>query len=82
MKKKLIFLGTDSRYEPSYYFMKSKQEFLKQFHTVYSHTAVNLKNSLNKPSFVIGNLEVIHLKINLKNLILIFMKIFYQRRSF
>ena len=47
----IIFLGSDSRYEPSYYLMKSKQEFLKQFHTVYSHTAVNLKNSLNKPSF-------------------------------
>lgn len=50
-KENIIFLGSDSRYEPSYYLMKSKQEFLSQFSTIYSHTAVNLINSLNKPSF-------------------------------
>ncbi len=50
-KDNIIFLGSDSRYEPSYYLLKSKQEFLSQFHTVYYHTAVNLKNSINKPSF-------------------------------
>jgi hypothetical protein len=50
-KDNIIFLGSDSRYEPSYFLLNSKQEFLSQFHTVYSHTAVNLKNSLNEPSF-------------------------------
>lgn len=50
-KDNIIFLGSDSRYEPSYYLLKSKQEFLSQFHTVYYHTAVNLKNSINYPSF-------------------------------
>lgn len=50
-KDNIIFLGSDSRYEPSYFLLKSKQEFLSQFHTVYSHTAVNLKNSFNEPSF-------------------------------
>jgi len=51
-KENIIFLGSDTRYEPSYYLTKSKQEFLSQFDTVYSHTAVNLKNSYNSPSFV------------------------------
>ena len=50
-KDNIIFLGSDSRYEPSYFLLNSKQEFLSQFHTVYYHTAVNLKNSINKPSF-------------------------------
>ena len=50
-KDNIIFLGSDSRYEPSYFLIKSKQEFLSQFDTVYSHTAVNLKNSFNEPSF-------------------------------
>ena len=50
-KENVIFLGSDSRYEPSYYLLKSKQKFLSQFDTVYYHTAVNLKNSINKPSF-------------------------------
>ena len=50
-KDNIIFLGSDSRYEPSYFLLKSKQEFLSQFDTVYSHTAVNLKNSFNEPSF-------------------------------
>ena len=32
----IIFLGSDSRYESSYFLLKSKQEFLSQFDTVYS----------------------------------------------
>ena len=50
-KDNIIFVGSDTRYEPNYFLLKSKQEFLSQFDTVYSHTAVNLKNSFNEPSF-------------------------------
>jgi len=51
-KDNIIFLGSESRYEPSYFLLNSKQEFLSQFHTVYSHAAVNFKNSLNEPPFL------------------------------
>ena len=50
-KENIIFLSSETRYEPSYFLLKSKQEFLSQFQTVYSHTAVNLKNSINEPAF-------------------------------
>ena len=60
-------------------FNEVKQEFLKQFHTVYSHTAVNLKNSLNKPSFCNWKLNPFENKF--KESDIDFYENFYQRKQ-
>ncbi len=51
-KKNIIFLGSETRYQPSYFLLKSKKEFLSQFSTIYSPNYLNLRNSVNEPAFL------------------------------
>ena len=51
-KDNIIFLGSETRYEPSYFLLNSKREFLSQFDTIYSPNYLNLKNSINEPAFL------------------------------
>lgn len=80
-KENIIFLGSDTRYEPSYYLLDSKQKFLSQFQTVYSHTAVNLKNSVNEPSFCNWKLRGDPFEINFKDSDITFYENFYPKKT-
>ena len=51
-RNNIIFLGSETRYEPSYFLLNSKREFLSQFDTIYSPNYLNLKNSINEPAFL------------------------------
>ncbi len=51
-KKNIIFLGSETRYEPSYFLLESKKEFLNQFDSIYSPNYLNLNNSINEPAYL------------------------------
>mgnify|MGYP001197584379 FL=1 len=65
-KKNIIFLGSETRYEPSYFLLDSKKEFLSQFNVIYSPNYLNLENSINEPAFLNWKLRGDPFEINYK----------------
>ena len=55
--KNIYFLNSETRYDPSYFLLPSKKQFLNQFQYVYSPNFVNLNNSINTPPFLMWRLR-------------------------
>ena len=80
-KSNIIFLGSETRYEPSYFLLKSKREFLSQFDTIYSPNYLNLKNSINEPAFLNWKLRGDPFKENFKESDIEFYKNFNPKKK-
>ena len=56
----VYFLNSETRYDPSYFLLPSKKQFLNQFKYIYSPNFTNLITSINTPPFLMWSLREIH----------------------
>lgn len=80
-KENIFFLGSETRYEPSYFLLDSKQDFLSQFHTIYSPNYLNLKNSINEPAFLNWKLRGDPFENNFNDSDIDFYENFYPKKT-
>ena len=53
----VYFLNSETRYDPSYFLLPSKKQFLNQFKYIYSPNFTNLITSINTPPFLMWSLR-------------------------